>query len=243
MDVQETEKSIRDLQTKVASMEEALNRRYQIDKFSSDEIKDGVLEVVNDKVADSVWEGFFYHSGITPMGTISSVADAEDFDRFRISVGESNTLSVLRPTKMRVAFYFDDGTVGGEGCTAYITTAHTRNTTTPILATNAEFVGFKIVDGEFYIMSYNRGQSKISKTNITVSGTTSYLCEIRYYPRERADFFIDDKYVGSISQHLPITTSFDSTYVYNTLYISVKGSDSGTHDLVVDYYEFIQDRK
>lgn len=242
MDVQETEKAIKDLQSKVSSLEEAANKKFQIDKFSSDEIKDGVRDIVNDKIADSVWDGFFYHSGITPFGNISSVGNAEDFDRFRISAEESNTLSVARPSKMRVAFYFDDGATGGEGCTTYITTCHTRNTTTPILSSVAEFVGFKIDDGVFYIMSYNRGLSKTSKTSITVSGRTSYLCEIRYFPRERADFFIDKEYVGSISQYLPSTVSFDTSYVFNTLYISVQGTDGGTHDLVTDYYEFIQDR-
>lgn len=243
MDIQETEKTIKELQSQVSSMGEELNKRNQIDKFSSDEVKDGVREVVDEKLADSIWNSFFYHSGITPVGTLTSAANAEDVERLRISVEDSTTLSVARPTKMRVAFYFNDGTTGGAGCNLYLTTAHTRSTVSPILGTDVEFIGFQVLNGLFYLISYNRGKTTVKTTNITVSGVTSYLCEVRYYPRERADFFINNKYMGTISTNLPSTTDFGSTYVYNTLHCSLKGSDGATHNMIVDYYEFIQERK
>lgn len=243
MDTRETEKAIKDLQSQVASLQEVVNRNTQIDKFSSEDVKDGIREVVDDKLADSIWNSFFYHSGITPVGTLTSAANAEDVERFRISVGDSTILSVARPTKMRVAFYFDDGTTGGAGCNLYLTTAHTRSTATPILDTDAEFVGFKVAGGVFNLVTYNRGRITLVPTSKEVDGEASYLCEVRYFPKERADFFIDNKYVGTISSNLPNTTSFGAASVYNTLHCSLQGTDGGTHNVVVDYYEFIQERK
>ena len=243
MDLQETERAIKELQKQVASLQEVAGQSTQINKFSSEDVKDGIREVVDDKLADSIWNSFFYHSGITPVGTLTSSGGTEDVERFRISVGDSTTLSVLRPTKMRVAFYFDDGTTGGEGCNLYLTTAHTRSTATPILGSDVEFVGFKVVSGVFNLITYNRGRATLVPTSKEVVGETSYLCEVRYFPKERADFFIDNKYVGTISTNLPSTTDFDATYVYNTLHCSLQGTDGGTHNAVVDYYEFIQERK
>lgn len=236
-EIEELQQRIVDLETRVNQMNPAIGRSSD----ASDDYQRAIREMVNDKIMDSVWNNFFYTSAFTPF-TLIVTTDTEGIERLRDTSGNL-FLSTDRPSKFRCSFYF--GNTGyGAGCTAYITTMHVRTAvgTVPILSNGAEFVGLKIVNNLIYLCTYDNktGNEKLINTNKTIVLDETVLLEINFYPQERADFYINNKYIGTITQNLP---SNNNPIIFYPILCSLKRSDALSHNLNIDYYEFIQERK
>lgn len=232
-----------DISQKLEAMQreiDSLKEKSTINRDLSWEQQDSMREIISDKLSDSIWNKFFYTSGFTPF-TLIVTSDTEGIERLRDTSGDL-FLSVDRPTKFRVSFYF--GSTGlGAGCTTYITTAHVRSVsgTVPILDNGAEFVGIKIINNRIYLCSYVDSKKKevLIDTNKVIVLDETVILEIQYFPRERADFFINNVYIGTITGNLP---NNNHPIIYYPIFCSLKRTDGLSHNLNIDYYEFLQDR-
>jgi len=232
-----------DIQQRLDNMEREiadLKKNQTITRDLSFEQQDSMREIINDKIAESTWNNFFYASDFVPF-TLIVTSNTEGNEKLRDTTG-NKFLTVDKPTKLRVAFYF--GNTGlGAGCTAYVTTCHVRTVsgTAPILGNGAEFVGLKIVNNKIFLCSYvdaNKTETLVD-INKTIVLDETILLEIQFFPRERADFYINNVYVGSITGNLP---SNNNPIIYFPLFVSLLRTDALNHNVNIDYYEFIQDR-
>jgi len=214
----------------------------------SHEQKLAVREIIGDKIADIIWDKFFYVSGFTPFTVDATTANpsytvnGEIIERLRDSSGYL-FLSTKMPSKFRCGFYFGGPNLGA-GCTAYITTMHVRTAsgTVPIKDNGAEFIGLKIVNNRVYLCSYDdsTGTEKLIDTQKVIVDDETIILEILFFPRERADFYINNEFIGTITGVLP---SNQTPIIFYPILCSLKPSDSGEHKLNIDYYEFLQQRK
>ena len=230
------EDNVRELESRINELSPTLGRSTDI----ASEKQDSNREIINNKIADSLWRNIFYTSAFTPFTVIVS-SGTEENERYQDSTS-TRFLSVDQPSKFRCTFYFG-GTGYGAGATAYITTMHVRTgLSVPILSNGAEFVGLKIVNNQVYLCSYKNinTSEKLIDIKKTIVLDETVVLEIRFSPRERADFYINNEYVGTISENLP---SNNAPLIFFPFFCSMKRSDSLDHKLNIEYFEFIQDRK
>lgn len=214
-----------------------------ITRYLSQEQKTAIREIISDKIDDIIWDKHFYTSAFTPFTVITGASTTEVIERLRDTSGNL-FLSVDMPTKFRVSFNFGSSPTFGNDCTCYITTVHVRSVsgTTPIKANGAEFVGIKIVDNRIYLCSYldETETEKLIDTQKDIVDDETVILEVQYFPRERADFYINNEYVGSITGVLPKN---NTPIIFFPIFCSLKPSVASVHTLNIDYYEFLQQRK
>lgn len=236
----DVKKELDELKSKIDKLSSSIIDFESVNDFSATQ-QDTIRDVVKDKLMETVWNDYFYASGFSPF-TLTVSTGSETFERLRDTT-EGNFLVPSRSCKLRVGFYFG-GAGLGDNATTYITTAHVRTdvaSLTTIDANGAEYVGIKIVDNEVFLIAHNEGQKKtiIKKTKETIVLDETNILEIQFFPNERADFFFNNVYVGSISEGLPNSTPV----VFYPLFCSMLRSDGTTHILNIDFYEFIHLRK
>lgn len=234
-----------DVQTQLDDMKkeiELLKSNSTVTRDLPWEQQDAIREIVNDKISQSIWNNFFYTSAFTPFTVIINAGTPTKVERLR-DPSVPYFLSTDMPTKFRCNFDFGD-TGFGDTVTAYVTTAHVRTVsgTDPILSNGAEFLGLKIVNNNVYLVSYKdstKTENVIDiKKRLTLDETISL--EIQFFPRERADFYINNIYVGTMTGSLP---NNPTPLIYYPILCHMTATDGGNHKLNMNYYEFIQVRK
>lgn len=223
-----------DLSLRVADLErtiEELKANNEITRNLPFEEQDAIREIVNDKLADSVWNDFFYFSGLDPVGSVMVAADV-----FRY--GETNeqlSLSINNESRLRIVFNL---LVSGTG-SAYLTTAHVRpvDVAYDITDTTGEWVGIKISGDIMYGVSSRRGVQTNTIIKTAVATLDDYVVEIRFFPNNRVDFYVDYVYAGSITTNLP---SDDTLEIFELFYAEVT---TGTTQVDIQRIEFLQKNK
>lgn len=207
---------------------EMLKNKEGTERFSTLDKQDEIKEIIQDSIQSIVWDDFFYISAADPAGSAISSGGA-------YSDSETNsqiTLSILKESRFRCVvnlLAYNDNP-------AYITTNHVRpvNVSYNIGENDGQWTGFRIDSDGLKIVNFNEGASTSSLVKTDLATGTDLLLEINYFPRERADYYVDGEFVGSISSNLPS----DPTLEIFSWHFSEVSSGGSTLD--IQRVEFLQ---
>jgi len=206
-----------------------------------------ITSVIEKSIDDIVWNKYFYYStfiesiaryfqetgvggaiGLNANGLSLAVSNTTD-DYASVSldildlVADSDILRFDKETKFRTQLKIDvvdgaDLSIGGVGT----------------LLHNIQFL---IEDGT--IKAFTSNNSSSTTVNIgSVADDTYVKLEYRYYPKSRADFYINDILVKSISTTLPLTT-VGTDNVFNASLVKNSGT-AGEKEAFIMFYDIIQ---
>lgn len=207
------------------------NNQPQFTRFISPTEKDQLYELVSDRIEDLVWNQFFYIAQADPVGSALTAGQAYSDSE----TNEQITLSINKESRFRCVFNLLAYNSGD----AYITTNHVRPVDVGynIPKNTGQWTGFKISSTGIYAVNYNKGKSSEIKVVKSPKTGDDYLLEIRFFPRERADYFVNGKKVASISENLP---SDDSLEIFAFHFTEVRTSGS---TLDIQRIEFLQSNR
>lgn len=208
-----------------------LETTNEITRDISYEQQDAIREVVNDKLSDAVWNDFFYISKADPVGSVMTGGDV-------VRDGETNeqrSLSIKRESRLRVVFNL---LLLGTG-TTYFTTAHVRpvDGAYTIASTTGEWVAIKINGTKMYGVASRKGVQAQTVIKSDLATGDDYIVEIRFFPGERVDFYVDYEYAGTVSSNVPSDQTLE---IYDWWYMEVT---TGTSQIDVQRLEFMQKNK
>ena len=213
----------------------------KFDRFIDPTEKDQLYDVIADGLVDVMWNNIFYVSSLN--GPAVTTIDASE--RFDISTREGDTssgkyLDIESPARFRCHFYFN-GTDSLDS-TTYIASHGTATTGIPgstITADTIEFAGLKVVDGDVSIVCQDfRGTTEKLLVQKIVDDTT-YKLEIIFNPRESATFYLNDEYMGAISQNIPSNIKAVTLF---PLMVSITRGGGTNKKVTIESYEYIQNR-
>ncbi len=101
------------------------------------------------------------------------------------------------------------------------------------------YYGFKVVDGILYGETNNYSSSTTLKLK-TIDTAVRYELEARYYPGERAMFFVDGEEMGIITATLPLPTIGGINR--DLFQIEIKTTENATKAMTLSFLEYIQER-
>lgn len=215
-----------------------------LNKFSDfSELRD-FNEVTGDYIADTLWNKVFYTNSMDgPAVTTTSSSELFSIATRQADTSRGRYLAPLRESRFRCAFYFESA-VGAADCTAYIGSMGSSTLDSGITSINQsemEYIAFKITNGVVTLNSKNLDGKKVQKSIslATPNWSQQHSLEILYFARERADFYFDNQYVGSISEVLP--SGVDSL-TYFPLMVSLTRSGGTNRTVTVESWEFLQTR-
>lgn len=222
MNHQELQQKINDLEQRINSLEVGITRDL------SNEQKDSIQEIIAERIDDIVWDNFFYTAESDP-GSLSgnqTYGQAETNNQL--------SLNVKNRSRFRAVFNVLD--LGSSKM--YITTVHVRPVDFfySIEDGQGEWVGIEIeTNGNMYATCYKKGQKSRFLLQEGVADADDYILEIRFFPGERADFYLNKELRGSITNNLPSDSSLE---IYDWVFAHVA---SGTSDLDLQRLEFLQE--
>lgn len=227
-------------------------------RFLSPTQKDELYEVISDRISDLIWDEHFYifeffdtTTGFTVSSSSGSVSfvkgvdlitgtSSGNFKHFgrKVPNQANNTLiTVGRETRFRTSVVLGETT----NQTGYIRTLNNGGYGSIASLGDSVFkdssIGFKIEDGTILACTQNLGAESTTPIHTIVPDVPVRL-ELRYFPRERVDYYVNGAYQASLTKNLPTqsdTLSFFDAYLQT--------DEAAQKDMYVEYYEFLQKRK
>jgi hypothetical protein len=211
---------------------------------------------MSDEIRDVVWEDYLYiyellgsTDNYTVGGTTLTPALAGDIITNTIAEDEaysirqmkiSDTFSHDRETRFKVNISWTSGVETGsvQEQVTYITTIDDATAIIGLDGDKVSAVGFKAVNDKLYGLTMAGGSESLIELKDIVYDTY-YVCELRYYPDRRVDYYIDGILLGSLSTTLPVSSD-NGLNIFNA---HIKTTDSAQKYLSVEYFEFMQQRK
>jgi hypothetical protein len=218
------------------------------------EQQDAIREIVKDKIQEMTWDEYSYiqeffstTTGFTLSSSSGSVSFIKGVDL--ITSGHKQFGKQMPNNGEFVTFdketFFRVNAVWGEktGQTCYIRTlndgAYGSISSLGRALAFRSAIGFKVKDNNLFGISQANGKETSILLVADFEIDTSYQLELRYFPRDRVDFFIGGDFYGSISSNLPISSE-NNISIFEAY---VQSDDGGSKDMYVEYYEFQQKRK
>lgn len=206
------------------------------------EWKDVFNNITSEKIQDILWYNIFFTSSMNgPAATTTSASELFTLLTREADTSGSEYLSEKRVSKFRCLFYFN-GTDALDS-TAYIGSMGTFNDSTGLTSINQagmEYLALKSVNGTVTIVGKNESDTTEKSTNVRITDDTTYILEIHFFPKERADFYIDGTFVGSITESLP---KQKDVVTFLPLMVSITRGGATNRTVTVESWEFIQSRK
>ena len=210
-----------------------------INRFSPIEVKEDLKSVLYEQIQDVLWNKIFYLASFATTSVNSTGAEVLTAKEVDTSAGLY--LSPRQKTRFKTTFYLF---AGWTNSLVYITAPAVSTVSTAITAilnSNTSFVGIKIDKGTVYLVAKNREKANevLTDTGKKILDATTHLLEIVYSPNESTDFYLDNEYIGSVKSNL----TNDDTFATFFPYLTSVASYSGTVNMTIEGYEFIQERQ
>jgi hypothetical protein len=232
------EQEIKQLRAEV----DTLKSRDVITRDMNAQTKDVFKELMKDIIFDLVWDEVFYISSMDgPAATTTSASELFSSATRQADTSAESFLSTDRISKFRCHFYFNGTDV--TDCTAYIGSMGTATTDTGITSINQtgmEYLAIKVTNGVVTLVSKSHLGSKEKSTQYTITDDTTYRLDINYFPRERAEFYINGKFVGGMTEYLP---GQPNIVTFFPLMVSITRGGATNRNVTVESWEFIQERQ
>lgn len=213
---------------------EQLKRQNTIDRFLPVEQQDAIAEIIKDRINDIVWEDILYVTYITNQTASSnSTLGNTGISFVSAPLFTDKVIRHDRTTRFKASVSIGTNT----NARFYVTTIDD----TYVFGDKKSAVGFKLQSNVIYGVSHAQGEES-SVVIGEYEQNVGNILELRYFPRERVDFYINGEYRGSLSDNLPNTTSEGLSVIdYCTVTSeTVSSNNGGTID--VGYFEFMQKR-
>lgn len=249
----DNEKRIRDLEKEVKRLSDVIGVGF--DRNMNPENQDVLRELIQDKIYDIVWDDYFYiHEffytttgfqtasstssvsfGVGGVDMITGTSSGDYKELAKQMANDSEFVKHDRITYFRVNAYWGETT----NQTSYIRTLYNGFVGASSDTDYSSAVGFKVHDGTLYgIAQGNEQETESPILNITADEV--YELELRYFPYDRVDFYVDGTYRTSISTNLP-DESDNNVKIFDAFIQTDAASEQ--KDLHVEYYQFLQKRK
>lgn len=218
--------------------------KNSINKFSDvDEIQD-FSELTSEYILDSIWQNVTFFSTLDGP-VVTTTNNDEVFNGASRQALTSNTVFRYSDKACRLRANFYLGTSGSndlDDLNLYIGTGGTSTLETGITSINQsemEYVAFVINEGQVKIASKNLVGSTEKETQYYIDDGATYSVEIRYYPGERADFFLNDNFLGGITETLPTAINCPTYFPFMT---SLQRVSATNKSATIEFWEFIQQK-
>lgn len=229
----------------------------KFDRFLSPTEKDQLFDVISERLSDFIWDDYFYiheffdtTTGFTVSSSTSSVSfgiggvdmitgtSSGDHKEFGRQMPNENTLiSHERQTYFRVNAFWGETT----NQTSYIRTLYDGPYGSLASLTDEQKyrsgIGFKVENGNLFGISQNNGFETTTFLG-TITADQSVQLELRYFDKQRVDFYVDKVFKASITDDLP-TSSSNKVSIFEAY---IQTDEAAQKDLSVEYYEFLQKR-
>lgn len=214
---------------------------YKVDRYLNSDSQDQLRELIKERIQDIAWEDFIHFSSLDGPA-VQTTSSAEKFDTATRQADTSSQkfLTSKAESRFRCHFYFN-GT-DSLNSTTYIGSFGTATTDLSITSINQEemeYTALYIQNGEVYLKQKNSEKTVEKKVGIQISDDTTQTLEMRYYPRERVDFFLNNVFIGAMTEAMP---SSQDVVTYFPLLVSIKRAASTNRKVTVESYEFLQGR-
>lgn len=214
-----------------------------VDSIIADKIKD--WEVVNlggafNRTDFHWWTVFesldgFYKSvggtGSVVIGTayveLATGGDAASNANLADEIGISNIFTWDKKRKIRTRIWFSDNT----------SQVVSISTGLPESVPNYPFLRFRIDNAAVKGIICDGTTQTILDLNFNISGNTAYDFEIRYFPGEKVEFYINDVLKGTISDDLPSGVSEAGILMY----IRIGNDGAVEREIRLSYFDFWQE--
>lgn len=210
--------------------------------FDNPSYRQEFSELSSDFIMNVFWNKVFYYSTLDGPATTTT----NNNEVFTLATRQALTYNQLyrysdRPCRFRASVYFN---ADGDQTQTYIGTGGTSTLETGITSINQEemeYVAVYFEEGNVKIKAKNFDGTTEKETQFTIDDSDkTYLVEIDYYPKERADFYLDKEYLGSITENLP--TGVDAI-TYFPFMVSLQRISATNKTFTVEAYEFIQPKQ
>lgn len=210
----------------------------KFDRFIDPTEKDQLFDVVSEGIIDIMWNKIFYLSSFATQSVTTS-SSTEDLTAREPDTSENVYLAPDQDSRLRISFYLNTGQTNS---IVYIGlgTSSSQSAPTAIASPNNSFAGVKIVQSIVNMASYN-GETDTEKLIVTqeaITDNTTHLIEFRYATGQSVVVFIDNKRIGEIAVPQDFAKKTQVFYPYITSVSSV----SGSVNMTLESYEFIQNR-
>lgn len=253
MTQEELEKEISNLKRdlELVKQEQDTKKTFQLDYPIDENSKKIISDVINDKILDLVWTKYYYYStffesidGYTQTTGGTGSVDISD-TRIAVNTGATNGSSAelqKNPTNQtilrwdresRFRINFDVSATTNQEIRIAIGDASN--------GIQDSHYGFWVDDSTLKGTASN-GTTSASVTLKTISSSTPYDIEARFYPGKRVDFFVDGKLLGSITDQskLPSADTTKTFIPFFTFYIENQAGEVKIAEC--SWFEYIQER-
>ena len=199
-------------------------------------------ELLLDKIFDLEWKKLFFFqtlfeslTGFTVSGpaptidgtgvTMTTDGTLNNESEVTKQPGIQGLIAFYQRSAFRIKVYLAQVTAQ----TIYITVGN-KDTT--------HYYGFKIVDNTLYGVTYN-GVTENAVSLQSVSATTSYNLEARYFPDDKVVFFVDAVEKGVSKLYLPVPST---TINVQLMDIRVKATAAVAKTIKVSMFQYMQAR-
>lgn len=206
-----------------------------INRFMSPIEKDQLYEVVQGGIQDIMWDEFLYNFYSTSQ-TASSNSTLGNTGISAVSgpIYNDQVIRHDRPTRFRAAVVVETATTAR----FYVTTIDD----TYVFGDKQSAVGFKLQNNVIYGVSHANGKETATQIG-TYEQNVGQILELKYFPKERVDFYINKQFKASITTNLPVSTNNGSAVIDFCTVTSETVATNNGGTITVGYFEFMQDRK
>lgn len=251
MDNNELEQKINELTSRIAQLEAASVTEVTsssifgpLDDLTAKTIKN----FISDEIMDIVWNSYFYYfTGFASPDEFTTTGSTVIFDGGGVLLGTAATLdtsaSLYRDLALMESVNFSRESrirtrirLGSD-----ITDQRIEIGIGSIAAPNIDNdgYGFYIEDNALFGFAQSDFSSRSSLRLKTVSSSTTYALDARYYPNGRVDFYVDNKLLGSVGTNLPV--GIDTSVQFFGAVITTQ--EGVAKSMFIHSFEFIQDRE
>lgn len=224
-------------QQKLDAMQREIDmlKQHGITRDLSVEQQDAINEIVGKTIKDLVWNDylyFFYEDTLTAFtsGTVGNTGIVTKSPTFSDDIIRHD-----RETRFRCSVTSSVSPIND--ALTYITTIDDVY----VFGEKASAVGFKLQSGVVYGVAHADGNETATVIG-EYEASVPQILELRYFPRDRVDFYIANEYKASISTNLPVSTGQTDAVID---YIAVTAETITLNKpatIDVDYFEFMQTR-
>lgn len=229
---------IQKLQATVGTLQHPQDTPVRITQHLDNPSKDNLEQIIADRILDIVWNEYYYYSttfdsidrylvsinsgsvSITSSGiSITTGGTGTDEDSAFLPVS-SDLLSTKKEARFRLSNKLDStSNVNWFALTLEDSTA-------------ADYTGFRMMNGSIYGVSSHASTETDVLLQTYIAGTF-YQLELRYFPGQRVDFYVNGIQLGTIIVNLPTLTP---TRIVD---IGLSESTASAKTSTTSYFEFI----
>lgn len=242
---QDTKNQIEALNSRV----KVLERTPYIDRDLDNVSKNILQQTMANLILDTVWNNYYYYAStfdtldryttaaagaaqyINSQGLVLETLATTNNETSMLLEISPDLVSTKRPCRFRVSNMMSETTLVNWQANVLENKGH--------FPEGHSYVGVSMEDGTIYGISTNNevsvGVTKVALQ--TYQANIYYKMELRYFPPNKVDFYVNDVYKGTITSNLP------THQPYYLMDIGIGTKTNATRTSQTSYFDFIQEKQ